>query len=510
MLMLKVLIKLFQKFAGVGRAHGLNLLTLGATVKNLTMLTDLYELTMMQGYFESGTFGKDCVFDMYFRKNPCDNGYSIFAGLEQFLDYIEGLRFWSEDLDYLRGLGLFTEPFLEYLRNFRFTGDIHAMHEGTLMFPYEPIVRVKAPIMEAQLIESALLNIINHQSLVATKAARVVEAARGDKVLEFGLRRALGPDSAVYGARAAIIGGCAATSNVLCAQMFDVPVKGTHAHSWIMSFPDELTAFRTYAKAFPGDLMLLVDTYDTLKSGVPNAITVFKELLDSGAAPRSLGIRLDSGDLAFLSKTARQMLDDAGLGMVTICASNDLDEDLITSLKLQGAAVTLWGVGTNLITSKGCSSLGGVYKLVAEQSGDGWLPRIKLSNNPEKITTPGLKKVYRLLDKESGKIKADLVTLDHEVLDMANDLTIFDPKATWRRMTLAGGRFEALELLIPVITGGKRVYKSPPVLQISAYAAEQKRMLWDEHKRFIRPHIMPVDLSQELYDLKQRMIYENQ
>ena len=464
---------------------------------------------MMQGYFESGLWAKESVFDMYYRQNPCGNGYSIFAGLEQFLDYIENLRFDTDDLAYLRGLGLFTEPFLEYLKGFKFTGDIWAMAEGSVMFPYEPIVRVKAPIMEAQLVEGTLLNVLNHQSLIATKAARVVEAAKGDTVIEFGLRRALGPDSAVYGARGAIIGGCSATSNVLCGRMFDVPVKGTHAHSWIMSFPGELEAFRAYAKAFPRDCMLLVDTYDTLKSGVPNAITVFKELLSSGAQVNSLGIRLDSGDLAFLSKAARQILDEAGLQRVNICASNDLDEDLISSLKIQDAAITIWGVGTNLITSKGCSAFGGVYKLAAEKERGEWLPRIKLSNNPEKITTPGMKNVYRLIDRETGKIKADLISLDREGRpNMDKLLTIFDPNNPWRSMDLEGGRYEAVELLVPVINHGKRMTKSPSVMEIKDYAAKQKDMLWEEHRRLTNPQGMPVDLSHELYDLKQRMIYE--
>lgn len=477
-------------------------------MKNLTLLTDLYELTMMQGYFESGTHNKLCVFDMFFRGNPCGNGYSVFAGLEQLIDYIENLRFDDGDLEYLKSLGLFTEGFLAYLKDFKFTGELYAMREGTVMFPCEPIVRVRAPIMEAQLIESALLNIINHQSLIATKASRVIEATHGEPVMEFGLRRALGPDSSVYGARAAVIGGCIGTSNVLCGKMFDVPVKGTHAHSWIMSFPDELTAFRAYAKAFPRDCLLLVDTYDTLKSGVPNAITVFKELIESGQEIRSLGIRLDSGDLAFLSKAARKMLDAAGLQRVAICASNDLDEDLIQSLKIQGATITVWGVGTNLITSKGCSAFGGVYKLAAESDGGEFIPRIKISNNPEKITIPGIKKVYRLVDKETGKIKADLVTLEHEKPDMDKPLTLFDPNNTWRRMTLEAGRYEARELLVPVFTDGVRVYDSVPVMKIREYCAEQKKMLWDEHKRLTNPHEVPVDLSDELYELKQRMIHE--
>lgn len=363
--------------------------------QNLTLLTDLYELTMMQGYYENPS-DQIVVFDAFYRKNPCGGAYAVCAGLEQVIEYVRDLHFSPDDIDYLRSLHIFNDDFLEYLRGFHFTGDIYAIPEGTVVFPREPLLKVVAPIMEAQLVETAILNMINHQSLIATKASRVVYAAKGDGIMEFGLRRAQGPDAGIYGARAAMIGGCIGTSNVLTGQMFDVPVKGTHAHSWIMSFPDEYTAFRTYAEMYPDNCTLLVDTYDTLKSGVPNAIRVFREFKDSGKPLNKYGIRLDSGDLAYLSKEARKMLDDAGFPEATICASNDLDEFLLHDLKMQGAAIDSWGVGTNLITSKDCPSFGGVYKLAAIQNEEGeFVPKIKISENTEKITNPGNKTIYR-------------------------------------------------------------------------------------------------------------------
>ena len=361
---------------------------------NLTMLTDLYELTMMQGYYAQGQQEK-VIFDVFFRQNPCNNGYSVCAGLNQVIDYVKNLNFTYEDVDYLRGLGIFSEDFLQYLSGFHFSGDIYAIPEGTVIFPKEPILKVIAPIMEAQLVETAILNIINHQSLIATKASRVVFAAAGDGIMEFGLRRAQGPDAGLYGARAAIIGGCVGTSNVLAGQLFDVPVMGTHAHSWIMSFPDELTAFRTYAKLYPTACILLVDTYDTLKSGIPNAIRVFTEMREAGIPLTYYGIRMDSGDLAYLSKQVRKMLDAAGFTDAVISASNDLDEYLIESLKLQGATITSWGVGTNLITAKDNPAFGGVYKLAAVRDADGnFQPKIKLSENVEKVTNPGNKTFF--------------------------------------------------------------------------------------------------------------------
>ena len=357
--------------------------------QDLTLLTDLYELTMMQGYYVKGQNEK-VIFDVFFRANPCNNGYSVCAGLDQVIDYIKNLNFTYEDVDYLRGLGIFSEDFLHYLSGFHFSGDIYAIPEGSVIFPKEPILKVIAPIMEAQLVETALLTILNHQCLIATKASRVVYAAGGDGVMEFGLRRAQGPDAGLYGARAAIIGGCVGTSNVLAGQLFDVPVMGTHAHSWIMSFPDEYTAFKAYADLYPDNCTLLVDTYDTLKSGVPNAIRVFREFKESGRTFKKYGIRLDSGDLAYLSKQARKMLDEAGFTDATITASNDLDEYLLHDLKMQGAAINSWGVGTHLITSKDCPSFGGVYKLAAIQNEEGeFIPKIKISENTEKITNPG-------------------------------------------------------------------------------------------------------------------------
>ena len=366
--------------------------------RNLTLLTDFYELTMMQGYFREQQANETVIFDAFYRVNPCGNGYAICAGLEQVIEYIENLHFDKEDIDYLRSTGMFDEDFLDYLSSFKFSGDIYAIPEGSVVFPREPLIKVVAPIMEAQLVETAILNIINHQSLIATKTARVVYAAQGDGIMEFGLRRAQGPDAGIYGARAAMIAGCIGTSNVLAGQMFDVPVKGTHAHSWIMSFPDELTAFRAYANLYPSACILLVDTYDTLKSGVPNAIKVFTEMREAGIPLTFYGVRLDSGDLAYLSQEAKKMLDAAGFSDAVISASNDLDEYLIDSLKMQGAAINSWGVGTNMITAKDCPSFGGVYKLAAVKDKDSgeFIPKIKLSENAEKITNPGNKTIYRI------------------------------------------------------------------------------------------------------------------
>jgi len=476
---------------------------------NLTLLTDLYQLTMMQGYHNTSIADKKVVFDLFYRKNPSGNGYAITAGLEQAIHYIKNLRFGDGELDYLRGLNLFTGDFLNALKNFKFTGDVHAIPEGTPVFPYEPLVRVTAELLQAQFVETALLNIINHQSLIATKAARVVSAAGNDGVLEFGLRRAQGPDAGIYGARAAMIGGCSATSDVLAGKMFNIPVRGTHAHSWVMSMRDEYTALKTYADCFPDACTLLVDTYDTLKSGVPNAIKVFTEMRETGIKFKSYGIRLDSGDLAYISKRAREMLDGAGFNDAVISASGDLDEYLITSLKLQGARIDVWGVGTNLVTSQDDPAFGGVYKMSAEIAPDGAvMPKIKLSENTEKVTNPGVKKVIRLYDRATSKVKADLIALDHERIDASKDLTIFDPIATWKRMTLRAGSYDARELLTPVFMGGECVYESPGVMDIREYSKSELASLWDEHKRLVNPHPLPVDLSQELYDLKQKMIME--
>lgn len=474
--------------------------------RNLTLLTDLYELTMMQGYYEKGQ-NENVIFDVFFRQNPCNNGYSVCAGLDQVIDYIKNLHFTYDDVDYLRGLGIFKEDFLHYLSGFHFSGDIYAIPEGTVVFPKEPLLKVVAPIMEAQLVETAILNIINHQSLIATKTSRIVFAANGDGIMEFGLRRAQGPDAGLYGARAAMIGGCVGTSNVLAGQMFDVPVMGTHAHSWIMSFPDEYTAFKTYAEMYPDNCTLLVDTYDTLKSGVPNAIRVFQEFKDAGKPLIKYGIRLDSGDLAYLSKEARKMLDEAGFPEATICASNDLDEFLLHDLKMQGAAIDSWGVGTNLITSKDCPSFGGVYKLAAIQNEEGeFVPKIKISENTEKITNPGNKTIYRIYEKASGKIKADLICFADEVIDPKQDLLLFDPMDTWKKTKLAGGTYNVREILLPIFKNGECLYKSPTLKEIAAYCREEKDMLWDETKRLFYPHRVYVDLSQKLYAVKQSLL----
>ena len=476
--------------------------------ETMSLLTDFYELTMMQGYFNAGN-DKTVVFDVFYRINPSGNGFAITAGLEQVIDYIKNLKFSDSDIEYLRSMNTFSNDFLNYLKDFKFTGDIYAIPEGTIVFPTEPLVRVKAPIMEAQIIEAALLNIINHQSLIATKAARVVWAAGGDPIMEFGLRRAQGPDAGTYGARAAIIGGCAGTSNVLTGKMFGVPILGTHAHSWVMSFPSEIEAFRHYAKTFPDACTFLVDTYDTLRSGVPTAIKVFQEMKDAGIELKNYGIRLDSGDLAYLSKKARKMLDEAGFTDAKITASSDLDEYLIMSLKLQGAKINNWGVGTKLITSDDCPSFGGVYKLAAESDENGnFIPKIKLSNNPSKVTNPGIKKVLRFYDKATGKVKADLICLDDEVYSEDKKVKLFDHTAVWKKMVLHPGEYSIRELLVPVFINGECVYNSPCVTDIRAYCQKELNTLWDEHRRLANPHNVPVDLSDKLLDLRNKLIEE--
>ena len=476
--------------------------------RNLTLLTDLYELTMMQGYFREKDANETVIFDAFYRTNPDGNAFSICAGLEQVIDYVKNLHFDDADIEYLRGLGIFDEDFLEYLHNFKFSGNIYAIPEGTVVFPREPLVKVIAPIMEAQLVETAILNIINHQSLIATKTSRIVFAARGDGIMEFGLRRAQGADAGTYGARAAMIAGCIGTSNVLAGKLFDVPVKGTHAHSWIMSFPDELTAFRAYAKLYPSACILLADTYDTLGSGVPNAIRVFQEMRDAGIPLTFYGIRLDSGDLAYISKKARKMLDDAGFPDAVISASNDLDEYLIDSLKIQGAAITSWGVGTNLITSKDCPSFGGVYKLAAimDRHTGKFIPKIKLSENTEKVTNPGNKTIQRIYDKETGKIIADLICLVDEEFDEKNSLLLFDPIETWKSMQLPAGSFTLRELLVPVFKNGECVYESPKVMDIREYCKKEQETLWDESRRLVNPHEIHVDLSNELWHMKAQLL----
>jgi nicotinate phosphoribosyltransferase len=473
--------------------------------ENLTLLTDFYELTMMQGYFKNNT-NETVIFDVFYRNNPSGSGYSICAGLDQVIDYINNIKFTKEDIEYLRSLKVFSEDFLTYLEGFKFTGDLYAVPEGTVIFPMEPLVKVIAPIMEAQLIETALLNIINHQSLIATKASRVCYAAKGEAVMEFGLRRAQGPDAGTLGARAAVIGGCVGTSNVLAAKEFNVPALGTHAHSWIMSFEDELTAFREYANLYPENATLLVDTYDTLRSGVPNAIKVFSEFRESGKMPKKYGIRLDSGDLAYLSKKARKMLDAAGFNDASIVASSDLDEYLIDSLKTQGAAIDSWGVGTNLITSKDCPAFGGVYKLAAIKKNGTFIPKIKLSENQWKITNPGNKTVYRIYDKETGKIKADLIAMADEKYSEENPLKLFDPLATWKKTYLKAGSYTLREILKPIFLNGKCIYTSPSVMEIRAYCMKELETLWDETRRLVNPHDVYVDLSNELFQMKNQLL----
>ena len=475
--------------------------------RNFTLLTDFYELTMMQGYLKSGKHQERVIFDMFYRKNPCGNGFAICCGLEQVVEYIRNLNFSEEDIDYLRSLGTFDEDFIEYLRGFHFTGDIYAIPEGTVVFPKEPLIKVIAPVIEAQLVETAILNLVNHQSLIATKAYRVVHAAQGDGVMEFGLRRAQGPDAGIYGARAAVIAGCIGTSNVYAGQKFRVPVLGTHAHSWIMSFPTELEAFKAYARLYPNNCILLVDTYDTLKSGVKNAILCYDAMKEEGITLKRFGIRLDSGDLAYLSKKARKMLDEAGYPDAIISASNDLDENLIASLKAQGACITSWGVGTNLITSESQPSFGGVYKLAATYSDEGqWVPKIKLSENSEKITNPGNKQIYRIIEKDSGKVFADYIALAEEKFSEAEDLVLFDPIDTWKKSTLKGGSYEMRPLLVPIFLGGKLVYNCPSVEEIKAHCKKEQESLWEECRRLTNPHAVHVDLSDKLYEMKKGLL----
>ncbi len=473
-------------------------------MRNLTMMTDLYQLTMMQGYLKNGMQRHIGVFNLFYRKQSETTSYAIAAGLEQAVQFVKELCFTAEDLAYLRSLSLFDEVFLAYLSSFRFTGDIDAVAEGTVVFPGEPIVRVRAPLMEAQLLETALLNLVNHQTLIATTAARVCLAADGDDVSEFGLRRAQGPDAGIYGARAAIIGGCGSTSNVLAGKLYGVPVRGTHAHSWVMSFPSELEAFRAYARAFPQACLLLVDTYSVLKSGVPNAITVFRELRQKGCEP--LGVRLDSGDLCYLSQQTRRMLDEAGFPQAKIFASGDLDEEIIWQLKAQGAAIDVWGVGTRLITSEGNPALGGVYKLAAEIVDGKTLPRMKISENPAKVTNPGVQTLYRVFDRANGMAVADLIALEEECYDESQPLTLFDPVDPWKAMTLTNYRLQ--KLLLPIFREGRQVYRCPSLPAIQAHCREGLSRFWPQYKRLHQPHRYKVDLSRPLYDLKQKLLGE--
>ncbi len=471
--------------------------------RNLTLLTDLYQLTMMNGYLKENRKNEIAIFDIFFRQNGMIT-YSLACGLEQACDYILNLKFGEEEINYLKSLNTFSDEFIEYLKNFRFTGDVYAVPEGTMVFPGEPILTVKAPIMEAQFIETALLNIINFQTLIASKAAKIRYAAKDDIVMEFGLRRAQAPDAGIYGARAAVIGGCNSTSNVLAGQMFDIPVSGTHAHSWVMNFEDEYTAFKAYANTYPENTLLLVDTFDTLNQGVPNAIKVFKELRDAGYKPK--GIRLDSGDLAYLSKKTREMLDKAGFPDAIICASGDLDENSIYSLKNQGAKINSWGVGTKLITSADMPALGGVYKLsgVVDEKGK-IIPKIKLSDNTEKITNPGFKNIIRVYDKNTKKAEADCIILrDEGAIDTSKPLVLTHPTERWKTITFEN--YEVRELHKQIIKDGKLVYKFPTLKEIKAYAQTELDSFWDEYKRLDKPHLYKVDLSDKLYELKTKMI----
>ncbi len=467
---------------------------------NHTMLCDFYQLTMANGYFQSGKKDQICYFDVFFRSVPDGGGFAIAAGLEQVIEYIQNLRFDEKDIAYLRSRNCFSEEFLSYLKGFRFTGDIWAVPEGTPVFPREPILTVRAPAIQAQFVETFLLLTLNHQSLIATKASRIVRAAQGRPVSEFGSRRAQGPDAALLGARAAYIGGCAGTACTQADQLYGTPAGGTMAHSWVQMFPDELTAFRTYCKLYPASATLLVDTYNVLHSGVPNAIKAFKEFGITDCA-----IRLDSGDLAYLSRKARKMLDEAGLTNCKIVASNALDEYLIRDLLLQGAQLDSFGVGERLITSKSAPVFGGVYKLAAVEDEKGAIiPKIKISENSAKITIPHFKKVYRLYSKEDGKAFADLITLHDETVDETKPLELFDPEATWKRNTFEN--FTAEALLKPIFQNGKLVYDLPSLEDIRTRCAHQLDLQWEEVKRFENPHNYYVDLSQKLWDLQHALL----
>lgn len=468
------------------------------------MLVDFYEITMANGFFENGKGNEIAYFDMFFRKVPDNAGYAVMAGVEQLIEYIESLSFTKEDIDYLRSKNMFCEEFLEYLENFKFECDIWAVPEGTPIFPSEPIITVRGPAIQAQFIETMILLTINHQSLIATKANRIVTAAQGRPVMEFGSRRAQGYDGAVYGARAAYIGGCAGTACTISDRDFGVKALGTMAHSWIQLFQTELDAFRAYAKVYPDSCTLLVDTYSTLKSGVPNAITVFKEL--EAAGHKGVGIRIDSGDIAYLSKKARKMLDEAGLDYVQIVASNSLDEYLIRDLIVQGAKIDSFGVGERLVTSKSEPVFGGVYKLAAVEENGEIIPKIKISENSVKITNPSYKELWRLFDNSTGKAVADVITLAGEVIDDSQPYTIFDPEQTYKKTTLTD--FTAKKLQVQIFSNGKCVYESPSIEEIKGYCQNQLALIWDEVKRFENPHKYYVDLSQSLWNLKQRMLSE--
>ncbi len=474
--------------------------------KNMAMLCDFYELTMANGFYKNGFYKKTVYFDLFYRSVPDNGGFAIAAGLEQFVEYIKELHFEKEDIEFLRNKKIFDDEFLKYLENFKFTGDIYAVPEGTPIFPNEPILTVKAPAIEAQLIETFALLTINHQSLIATKANRIVRASQGRTVLEFGSRRAQGTDGAILGSRAAYIGGCKGTACTISDEIYNIPAGGTMAHAWVQMFDTEYEAFKTYCEIYPTNATLLVDTYNTLKSGIPNAIKVFKEVL----IPKGIdnfGIRLDSGDISYLSKKARKMLDEAGLPQCNIVASNSLDEYLIRDLMMQGAKIDTFGVGERLITSKSSPVFGGVYKLVAVENGNEITPKIKISENTAKITNPHYKKLYRLFDKESKKAIADELCVYDEVIDDTKPHTIFDPEATWKTKTL--NNFYAKPLMETIFKNGEIVYDLPKIEDIQKYCEQQINLLWDEVKRFENPHKYYVDLSKKLWNIKNDLLNKN-
>lgn len=471
--------------------------------KNLTMLLDFYELTMANGYFKLGTGNQTAVFDMFFRKIPDQAGFAICAGLEQLIDYFENLHFTKEDIAYLRGRGMFDEAFLDYLADFHFECDVWAVPEGTPIFPNEPVLIVKGPIIQAQLVETMVLLTINHQSLIATKSNRIVRAAQGRSIMEFGSRRAQSYDAAILGARAAYIAGCDATACAIADRDYHIPAVGTMAHSWVQMFGDEYESFRKYAELYPDNCVLLVDTYNVLKSGIPNAIRAFDEVL-APLGYRPKGVRIDSGDIAYLSKKARKMLDEAGYPDCAIVASNSLDEYLIRDLLLQGAQINSFGVGENLITSKSDPVFGGVYKLAAIEENGRLIPKIKISETIEKITNPDFKTIYRFYNKTDGEAVADYVTLFDETVDTDQPVTIFDPDATWKKKTLIN--VTAKKILVQVFEKGKCVYDRPSLEEIRVYCKDQVDHLWDEVKRFENPHKFYVDLSPKLWEIKQRLL----
>ena len=473
---------------------------------NLTMIMDLYELTMANGVWGSDMRDTVTYFDMFFRRIPDKGGYAIMAGLEQLIEYMNNLKFSEEDIEYLTSLNLFRKEFIDYLRDFEFTCDVWAVPEGTVIFPHEPIVTVRGPVMQALMLETMLLVTVNHQSLIATKANRIVRAADGRPVMEFGARRAHGHGAAYYGARAAIIGGCTGTSCLLTAKDFGVKASGTMAHSWVQLFPDEYTAFKTYAEEYPDSCMLLVDTYNVLKSGIPNAIRVFDEVLKP-LGKRPIGIRIDSGDITYITKKARKMLDDAGYPDCKICVSNSLDEYLIRDMIFQGAKVDSYGVGERLITASSEAVFGGVYKLSAVEKNGEIIPKIKISENEAKITIPGVKIPWRLYDRATGKAIADVITMADEKIDSSEPYEIFDPNHTWKRKIVTD--FVAKKLQVKVFQKGKQVYDCPSVKEISAYRQEQVDSMWDEVTRFENPHNYYVDLSENLWELRQNLLNEH-